>query len=480
MKILDVLNAPWAIVPDKLAEITEIYSRHLGGDKIDIKGIEAQLGKPLANHPKGYSVLPGGVALLPVEGVLAKKMNLFMDVSGGTSMQLLARDLRQALGDPVVGSVILMIDSPGGTVDGTQEVSRAVLDARAGDKPVVAWVDGLMASAAYWIGSAADAVFVGADTDQVGSIGVAAQHVDYSRRQEMMGVKVTDIYAGKYKRIASQNAPLSEEGRSTLQDHVDYLYSLFVETVAQHRGVSAEQVVSDMADGRIFVGRQAMQAGLVDGASTLDALVAELASGTYVRRRSKAAGVAAVAPAMVASPQADASGAGAAPSVEPTHNEDTMDLKTLKEKHPEVAQALIDEGFAAGKAEGRTEGATAERERILAVEAQAMPGHEALVAALKADGKTTAPEAAVQVLAAERAKGAARLQALRKDGPDPAPAAASPSGDAGEAAAAAEAGLPVEERAKARFERDPAIRAEFQTLERYTGWMKHEGKRLAA
>jgi signal peptide peptidase SppA len=460
MKILDVLNSPWAIVPDKLAEITEIYGRHLRGEKIDIAAIEAKLGKPLASQPRGYTVAEGGVAVLPVEGVLAKRMNLMMDISGGTSLQYLARDLAKALADASVQSVILAIDSPGGTVDGTLELGRMVMDARAGAKPVVAWVDGNMMSGAYWIGSAADAVYIGANSDQIGSIGVAMQHVDYSGMDAQAGIRRTDIYAGKYKRMGSSAAPLSEEGRAYLQDQVDYIYSLFVDAVATQRGVSSDQVLSDMADGRIFIGRQAIQAGLVDGASTLDALVAELASGRYVRRRMKAAGVAALGAGANAAPVEGADGAGAAPSVEtPKPEEDTMDLKELKEKHPELAKALIDEGFAAGSA--------AERERIQSVEAQVLPGHEDLIKGLKFDGKTTGPQAAVAVLAAEKAKKGKALENLRADAPAPAPAAASETGDPDAGRQGADATAPLEERCKQAWDRDAKLRAEFTNYESF-------------
>lgn len=144
-----------------------------------------------------------------------------------------------------------------------------------------------------------------------------------------------------------------------------------------------------------------------------------------------------------------------------------MDLKELRAKHPELAAALI------------AEGAAAERERIVAVEAQSMAGHEDLIKTLKFDGKTTGPEAAVMVVAAEKQKGARRLEELRAEAPKPAPAA--PSADGEHAAAeAAEAALPIEERAKKVFERDEKVRTEFVTVERYTGWLKHEASRKAA
>lgn len=162
-----------------------------------------------------------------------------------------------------------------------------------------------------------------------------------------------------------------------------------------------------------------------------------------------------------------------------------MDIKTLKEKHPEVAQALIDEGFAAGKADGHgagvIAGATAERERILAVEAAALPGHGELIAKLKADGKTSGDQAAAAVIAAERAKRGAKLDDLHADAPAPAPAAATTQGDPAAQQAEAEKNLPLEERAKVQFDRDATLRAEFgDSLPRYVGWLKHEASRKAA
>ena len=274
MLVIDVLNSPWAIVPDKLHEIQAIYATHLRGEKIDIKGIEAKLGQPLQNKEQGYEVIDG-VAVIPVDGVVSKRMNLFSQISGGASTELIGRDIRAALADPAVHSLLLQVDSPGGTVDGTQELAQLIHGAR-GQKPIVTYVDGMMASAAYWIGSAADMVFIGSDTAQVGSIGVVASHTDYSRREEMLGMKTTEIFAGKYKRIASSHKPLSEDGQQYIQDMVDYLYSVFVGDVAKQRGTDTETVLQDMADGRVFTGQQAVSAGLVDGVATMNSLIAKL------------------------------------------------------------------------------------------------------------------------------------------------------------------------------------------------------------
>ncbi len=274
MNILDILNQPWAIQPNKLIEIRDIYTTHMRGEKTDIAALEKRLGFPLNNEPKGYDIVDG-VAVLPIEGVLAKRANLFSQISGATSSQLVQRDLAAALDDPAVHSIILSIDSPGGTVDGTQALADAVLAGRE-RKPIVALADGVMASAAYWIGSAANAVYIADTTTAVGSIGVVASHTDISLAEAQRGVKTTEIYAGKFKRIASQYTPLSDAGRETIQDQVDYTYGLFVSAVAKNRGVSEDKVLKDMADGRVFIGQQAIDAGLVDGVSTLSALVSEL------------------------------------------------------------------------------------------------------------------------------------------------------------------------------------------------------------
>ena len=288
-KILDILNTPWAIEPHKFEQVVEIYRAHLRGEKIDIAAIEAQLGQPLqAQDQTGYQIFDG-VAVIQIDGVLAKKMNLFSKISGGASTQLVSRDLAQALGDSRVHAIMLAIDSPGGAVDGIQNLADEVFAARS-VKPIVAFADGFMTSGAYWIGSAAQEAYISGDTVVTGSIGVAMQHVDVSQANQKAGLTVTDIYAGKYKRIASENKPLSEEGKAALQAMADQIYSVFVDSVARNRGTSSEIVLQDMADGKLFVGRAGIDAGLVDGVSTFNALISDLVAGRKPAGRAAAEG----------------------------------------------------------------------------------------------------------------------------------------------------------------------------------------------
>ena len=391
MTILDVLYQPWAIAPDRLTEIQSIYAAHLRGESIDIDAVEARIGRQLQNQPQGYEV-QDGAALIPLRGVMAPRMNLMNQVSGGTSTELFARDVKAALNDPEVRSIVLLVDSPGGAVGGTMAAASAVMAAR-GVKPIATYSDGTMASAAYWVGSAADRVYVSSGVDQVGSIGVVASHVDVSRREEALGIKTTEIVAGKYKRVASQHGPLTESGQQSIQGQVDYLYSLFVGDVAAQRGVSVDKVLADMADGRVFIGRQAIDAGLADDIASLDDVIAEMNDRAATASRFSAS---------LPSP----------PRVSMDHNQVAASWAA---ENPEAAAVL------------RTEGAAGERARIAAVRAQALPGHEGLIEKLAADGQTTGPEAAVQVIAADRVRQQGIAQARLNDAIDAVPQAAAPA-----------------------------------------------------
>jgi signal peptide peptidase SppA len=178
-----------------------------------------------------------------------------------------------------VRAVLVVLDSPGGTVAGTQVAAQAVRGIR-GRKPIGAYVEDSMASAAYWIGSAVDAgsLWISGDTAQVGSIGVVATHVDVSVREQQRGLVTTEVVAGKFKRVASELAPLTDAGRAAIQDQVDHVYRAFVADVAKHRGVSTQRAHFDMGDGRTFLGANAVKAGLVDGITTIEDAIAQLAA----------------------------------------------------------------------------------------------------------------------------------------------------------------------------------------------------------
>lgn len=444
MRLADLVFAPWAITPNMYGEVLGIYDRHIRGDKIDLRALEASIGRPLKSEPKGYTIEGNGVAVLPIDGVMSKKMNLLSSISGGTSTQRIGNDLRAAAADPNVRAIILHIDSPGGAVDGTQDLSNLIRQVR-DQKTVVALADGLMASASYWAGSAAERIYITGDTTQVGGIGVVATHQDYSRAQESQGVKTTEITAGKYKRIASSYSPLSEEGRQTIQESVDHIYSVFVDDVAKNRGVTAEAVLEKMADGRIFQGRQAIAAGLVDGVSTLDELITELSGDkpSSIRRAAVSAGT-------------------------QTNNQEKQAMYTkemVAAEFPEIAEAFRAEGRESVDLSAiRAEAATSERERIKDVHEQATAGHETLIEGMMFDGKSTGGDAAKAIVAAEKSTRTQRLTSMRNEAPKPLAVSASAEGGAPQVN---DQNLSVEDRTKKSWDSDASIRKEFGAYENF-------------
>lgn len=425
MTLIDLLRAPWAIIPDRLGEIQAVYEVHLRGEKIDVAAIEARLGRPLASEQQAYEMRDGGIAVLSINGVISPKANLFTQISGGASAQMLVKQVESMAADHRVKGAVLAWDSPGGAVQGIPALEKAI-KALAEVKPTVSVCDGTMASAAYWTGSAANAVYISGETDTVGSIGVLATHTYDPRSQTK---QTTEVVAGKYKRIVSDNKPLSAEGERYLQAQVDEIYSVFLETVASNRRVSVEQVLSHMADGRVFIGRQALAAGLVDGIATVDAIAERMAAdpSVFAARKRAVFGATRSADACIdGAPVLDASGEAAGVAADqaptpiaagpvcPTAPTTSGVPMTPQERaaafaaeHPEAATLL------------RAEGSTAERSRIAAVREQRMPGHEALIEQLAADGATTGPQAAVQVLAAERSRTASVAAARAADAPPP-------------------------------------------------------------
>jgi len=266
---------PWAITPQKLNDILAFLDRRKDGP-LTAEELAA-FAPSAADGPseKPYQVTAGGVAILPLSGVIAQRLNLVQRFSGGTSTEQFSAALQAALEDPAVKAVVLDVNSPGGSVGGVAEVSDQIFAARDGNKPIVAVANTQMASAAYWIGSAAGQV-VASPSATVGSIGVYMIHADRSRMDEALGVRRSVIAAGRYKTVGNDAEPLSAESRAKLQEYVDAAYGLFIEAVARNRNTKPAAVKGGYGEGDVLFARDAKAAGLVDRVATLQQVVDEL------------------------------------------------------------------------------------------------------------------------------------------------------------------------------------------------------------
>jgi len=274
---------PWAILPDKLRQITQLLQFAAAGGKFTEEEVRERIG---AAAPRITPKTPGMVALIPVYGVISHRMNMMQDVSGGggTSVEKLTSTYRAALNDPNVKAIVFDVDSPGGAVDGVPELADEIYSGR-GKKKTVAVANTMAASAAYWIASAADE-FIVTPSGAVGSIGVWGAHEDYSKALEQEGVKVTLISAGKYKVEGNPYEPLSEEARLALQADVDHFYQMFVNAVAKNRGVQASAVADGYGQGRMVMATLAAKQGMVDGVATLDQTLARFGVSSSTKRMS--------------------------------------------------------------------------------------------------------------------------------------------------------------------------------------------------
>jgi signal peptide peptidase SppA len=275
-----VYSSVWAILPDKLQIILSLLEfRRSGGVLTD-----AEIAERIGAVSRPAIRASGAVAVIPIFGTIAHHAGMMVESSGGVSTESIASRFRAALADPQVGAVLLHIDSPGGSVSGVPELAAEIHAAR-GQKPIVAQADAMAASAAYWIGTAADELVV-TPSGMVGSIGVISSHTDYSEALAKEGVRTTLITAGKYKGEGNPYAPLSDEDRTAMQERIDDYYGMFVKAVARHRGVSVEAVRSGYGEGRVVTARRAVDLGMADRVATLDETISRL---TGPRRQGNAA-----------------------------------------------------------------------------------------------------------------------------------------------------------------------------------------------
>jgi protease-4 len=205
----------------------------------------------------GFAMLGGDLAGKSVDHIAKVKIE-------GTILEdddLLKR-LEEIRKSPTVKGVILTIDSPGGTAAGGEAIFDAVR-AVAKDKPVVAQVGTLAASAGYMIASASDHI-VARRSSIVGSIGVIAQFPDFTALMDKLGVKLEEIKSSPLKAEPSPFNPTTEPERAMIRSMILDTYDWFVGVVAERRTLDRAQVLA-IADGSVFTGRQALDKKLIDG-----------------------------------------------------------------------------------------------------------------------------------------------------------------------------------------------------------------------
>lgn len=224
-----------------------------------------------------------GVGIVSIRGPLSNRDNWMTRMFGMSTYPAIREALVSAASNPDVSQILLDIDSGGGAVSGVADVANLISMIDSKVKPVTAFTDGTMASAAYWLGSSAGKVY-SSKVATVGSIGVIATHFEQSKMLKEAGIGVTVMRAGKFKALANGVEPLNDKAKEQIQEQLDAAYTVFVQHVADSRNVSYDVADQQMAQGKEFFGTQAVQAGLVDGIETFDSVFSRLHNDTIDKR----------------------------------------------------------------------------------------------------------------------------------------------------------------------------------------------------
>jgi signal peptide peptidase SppA len=272
--MFEVFHKPWAILPEKFKVIAELVSLRAAGSRLSEEEIRARLNEAAISAGPRSQQSFGAVAVIPIRGVISHRANLMSQFSGGTSVEKLTAQFRQALADSSIKAIVFDVDSPGGGVDGIPELAEEIYKSR-GQKKSIAVANSMAGSAAYWLAASAGELVV-IPSGQVGSVGVFAAHEDYSKALEAEGVKVSLISAGKFKTDGSPYEPLSDTARADLQSKVDAYYSMFVKNVSRGRHASQDDVRGGFGQGRMVLAAQAVKEGMADRVATMDDVLAQL------------------------------------------------------------------------------------------------------------------------------------------------------------------------------------------------------------
>jgi len=307
--IAAVLNEPWAATNEEIQKVWTVVNG-LG----DPEALRAKMDKPL--EQTRYTDIRNDVAIISVHGPLVRYAGLMSNISGATSYDKLAKDITKAYEDPSISTIILEIDSGGGTVTSCNELASQIQMVKLKNRnatDIIAYVDGQCCSAAYWLASACSKIYA-SETAIIGSIGV--QMISPDEGEE--GIKFLSSQS------PNKNAPVSsKEGKAERQRIVDDLGDVFVNAVAEYRGVTKEFVLENYGRGSVFVAKDALDRGLIDEITTMEKLIGGIME---------------------------------------------LNAKDIREKYPEAHREIFEEGAASINFKSiEVEAAQLERERILGI-----------------------------------------------------------------------------------------------------------------
>ena len=416
----------WAIEPDYLRSISK-------------EALSTKSEKHLDNT--GSVSIRDGTAIIPIHGPITARNTFFSLFAGGTSLETLAKDFREALSNEDVESILFDIDSPGGVAVGPFEMAEMIFKGRS-KKPIYSYIGRNGSSAAYWLASATEKIFVNPSA-LVGSIGVVTT-IPVQEQPDMDGYKNIEIVSSNagHKRPD----PKTKEGLAEIRRELDDLESTFIESIAKYRSITPEIIKADFGGGGVVIGKEAVKRNMADALGTYEEVLGILNQQNQSITINN----------QIMSNKENQTNADI------SKKEITADY--IKKEFPDVTKAIIQEVSEDIKKSAFNEGVEAgkkqERDRILAIESAALPGHEDLIEEAKKDGSITAEKLALKLIAAEKNKASDYLANTKKAEEEiPKIEPNIDKSDTGEKQIPKDA--PLETRTKSMWESNAKIRAEF-------------------
>lgn len=363
-----------------------------------------------------------GTAIIPIHGVITARNTIFSLFAGGTSLADLSKDFNEALNNDEVTSILLDIDSPGGVAVGPFEMTEMIFKARS-KKPIYSYIGRNGSSAAYWLASATEKIIVNPSA-LVGSIGVVTT-IPVQEEPDQDGYKNVEIVSSNAN--LKRPDPKTKEGLAEIRRDLDDLESTFIESIAKYRSITPEIVKADFGGGGIVIGKEAVKRNMADSLGTYEEVLSLLNQKFSINSNNQI---------MTNDAESSLEDLSNLQLIQPKNkkimsskkeqnteiNADQISKKEItasyiNKEFPDVATAIIKEASEAIKKEafdaGVESGIKSERDRILAIEAASLPGHEDLIEEAKKDGSITAEKLALKIISSEKQKGTDYLSRLK-------------------------------------------------------------------
>jgi len=230
-------------------------------------GPEAGGWEDFVGPPAVYDESLGSVRIIHISGVIERFVPKYWREVGFADVELIADMVRAAVGDEAVESIVLAMNTPGGTVWGTPEAAEVIAEASR-QKPIVVHASNLLCSGGYYLAAGASAIMADPSAS-IGCVGVYVPLWDFQGMYERFGIGVDLVKSGSLKGAGYPGTPWTEEQRAHVQERVDDHAGAFKSHVTAHREIAEEYLT-----GGDYVAPRAMEYGFIDGLSTLEGAIA--------------------------------------------------------------------------------------------------------------------------------------------------------------------------------------------------------------